>query len=237
MIYILFAAYNEEQIMPAFLANIRCEMERINAHYHVIACTDASTDNTSKIIEDAKSSMPIMLLEQSSKRGLGVAFKRALKAACDESKSDDDIAIFLDADCTHDLKYSEQLIKKINSGYDVVIASRFIKGSSVSGFPLHRMLLSYCASFFFRILFGIKNVRDYTCGYRAYKISVLKKAHDIYQENLITETDFCCLPELLIKLNELKINFSEIPFLYTYDAKIGESKMNIRRLIDRKSVV
>lgn len=231
MLYILFAAYNEEQIMPAFMDNIKAEIEKLNVDYAVIPCTDASTDNTAKVIAGYKSSMPIILLEQTQERGLGVAFRRALEAVCDVSKSDDDIALFMDADCTHDLKYASPMIEKIRAGNDVVIASRFLPASTTSGFPFHRTLLSYGASIFFRILFPIKGVKDYTSGYRAYKVSALKKAYQHYGDELIVEKNFCCLAELLIKLKKLECRFVEVPFSYDYGARGGGSKMQISTLI------
>lgn len=231
MLYIIFAAYNEEQVMPDFMANIKSEIEKLQLEYTVIACTDASTDNTAKIIESYNSTMPVKLLPQTQERGLGVAFRRTLKAVCDESTSDEDIAIFLDADCTHNLEYSASMIAKIHSGNDVVIASRFAPGSTVSGFPPHRMLFSYGASFFFRILFPIKGVKDYTSGYRAYKITILKKAHEYYGHKFIEENDFCCSPEVVLKLRKIGAKFSEVPFSYRYDLKLGASKMNIKKFV------
>lgn len=227
----MFAAYNEEQVMPDFMANIKSEIEKLQIKYEVIACTDASTDNSAKIIESYNTIMPVKLLPQTQKRGLGVAFRRTLKFACDESISDEDIAIFLDADCTHNLEYSESMIKKILAGSDVVIASRFAPGSIVSGFPAHRMLFSYGASFFFSTLFPINGVKDYTSGFRAYKITILKKAHEYYGDRFIEENDFCCSPEVVLKLRKIGAKFSEIPFSYRYDLKLGESKMNIIKFI------
>ncbi len=231
MIYILFAAYNEEQVMPYFLNNIQQEMAKTGLPYKVVACTDASTDSTAAIIEAHKSTMPIVLLEQKNERGLGVAFHHAIDAVCDIAEDDNDIVIFLDADCTHDLCYSKSLVGEIAKGYDVVIASRFTRTSTISGFPLYRMVISMGASLFFRLLFPIKGVKDYTSGYRAYTVKVLRKAKRYYKDRLIEEKDFCCLPELLIKMRVLNVRMREIPFTYNYGQKIGESKMNILNLI------
>jgi dolichol-phosphate mannosyltransferase len=230
-IYILFAAYNEEQVMPHFLANIKQEMEKIGVPYKVVACTDASTDSTASIIRAHKSEMPIELLEPINERGLGVAFRHSIDAICDIAEREDDIVIFLDADCTHDLYYSAKLMEEIAKGNDVVIASRFTPTSTISGFPLYRTAISMGASLFFRLLFPIKGVKDYTSGYRAYRVSILRKARAHYNKQLIAEKDFCCAPEMLIKLRHIGAKCAEIPFDYKYGLKLGESKMNIPRLI------
>lgn len=217
--------------MPHFLANIKQEMERTGLAYKIVACTDASTDTTAEIIEAHKNTMPIELLEQRKERGLGVAFRHSLDAICEISDNAEDIVIFLDADCTHDLRYSAKLIEAIQEGNDIVIASRFAENSTVLKFPLHRMLISKAASIFFQLLFPIEGVKDYTSGYRAYSITILKKAKNYYKDRLIEERDFCCLPELLIKMRKVNAVVKEVSFAYNYGLKIGESKMNIVSLI------
>jgi len=231
MIYVLFAAYNESEVMPSFLANIKQEMEKLGEPYTVIACTDASTDNTAEIIANHANTMPIHLIPQTQERGLGVAFRHCLETVCQLSQDENDIAIFMDADCTHDLAYSKVLIAKIREGNDIVIASRFQKESATSGFALHRQMLTMAASVVFRLLFPIKSIKDYTSGYRAYRLQFLQKLQQHYGGIPITERDFCCGPELLIKSRHIGAKFSEVPFDYRYELKIGESKMNIVPLV------
>ena len=79
----------------------------------------------------------------------------------------------MDGDNTHDPKYIIDMVDKIQDGYDVVIASRYTKNSINSDIPYRR---KYWVIFqlYFRILFRIKNVKEYTCGYRAYSLIIQK---------------------------------------------------------------
>jgi dolichol-phosphate mannosyltransferase len=81
----------------------------------------------------------------------------------------------------------------------------------------------------------VRGVRDYTCGYRAYRIGVLKKAVARYGDKLVAERGFACMVELLLKLNALGVRFAEIPMQLRYDQKPTATKMdvgnNVRRLL------
>ena len=83
------------------------------------------------------------------------------------------------------------------------------------------------AKFVYSSILRIKDVKDYTCGYRLYKVSILKKAQDYFGENLIEETGFTCMAEILYKLYCFGGVCSEIPFELRYDNKKGISKMKI----------
>ena len=74
-----------------------------------------------------------------------------------------------------------------------------------------------------RILFPIKGVKDYTCGYRAYSINCLRRAYEKFGEHLIQEDSFACMAELIIKLRSINLSAVEIPIILRYDQKYGKS--------------
>ena len=141
--------------------------------------------------------------------------------------NDDDIIIRMDCDDTHEPIFIIDLIKKINEGYDVVIASRFQKGGGQQGVSAYRKFISYGANLFMKLFFPIKGVRDYSCGYRAYSAKIIKKAIKNYGNYFIQlkGLGFTCTLEKLIKLKLINARFSEIPFVLRYDKKQGDSKM------------
>jgi dolichol-phosphate mannosyltransferase len=83
----------------------------------------------------------------------------------------------------------------------------------------------------------MKGVRDYTCGYRAYRASTIKDAVTRYGDRLIEESGFSCMVELLLKLRRLGIRCYEVPLVLRYDQKGGVSKMRVIRTIRRYLVV
>jgi dolichol-phosphate mannosyltransferase len=73
----------------------------------------------------------------------------------------------------------------------------------------------------------VKNVRDYTCGYRLYNIDLLERGFKKFGEAFIEEAGFTCMAELLYKLYLVGAVFEEVPFVLRYDFKKGQSKMKV----------
>mgnify|MGYP001168651835 CR=1 FL=1 len=111
------------------------------------------------------------------------------------------------------------------------MASRYRAGSRTVGVPVSRRLLSYGGSLLFRALFPIRGVRDYTCGYRAYRASVLRQAVGQYGPRFMDQDGFQSTVDILLKLRAMNLLFGEVPFLLRYDVKEGGTKMNIPRTV------
>jgi len=137
----------------------------------------------------------------------------------------------MDADNTHPAGLTIRMIRLIRGGNDIVIASRYRSGSYVRGLPLYRRFLSYGGGWLFRILFPIRGVRDYTSGYRAYRVSALSQLMSRYGEDFISEKGFASMVDLLLRLREQQLIFTEVPLILRYDLKPGRSKMNVSRTI------
>jgi dolichol-phosphate mannosyltransferase len=118
-----------------------------------------------------------------------------------------------------------RMVGLIREGHDVVIASRYVQGARVLGVPLHRRVLSGGASLLLRVFFPITHVRDYTCGYRAYRAGCLKDAFERYSDALIEQKGFSCMVDVLLKLRAMGLIMTEVPLLLRYDRKHGMSKM------------
>ena len=99
--------------------------------------------------------------------------------------------------------------------------------------PPLRRVTALGAAALFKTIHHVRGVWDYTCGYRAYRVSILKKAVACYGDKLVVERGFACMVELLLKLNALGVEFAEIPLQLRYDQKPTATKMgvgsNIRR--------
>src|SRR6478735_3071728 len=99
----------------------------------------------------------------------------------------------------------------------------------VRGVPPLRGLTALGAAALFKLVHPVRGVWDYTCGYRAYRAGVLKKAASRYGDQLIAESGLACMVELLLKLNGLGARFAEIPLQLRYDQKPTETKMGVGR--------
>jgi dolichol-phosphate mannosyltransferase len=115
----------------------------------------------------------------------------------------------------------------IEDGYDVATASRFQTGSRTCGVPPLRHLMAFGARMMFKTIMPIEGVRDYTCGYRAYKLTALRQAMDFYGDQFVSEAGFSCMADVLLKMRRFGFVFGEVPMLLRYDQKLGGSKMKV----------
>ena len=168
------------------------------------------------------------LINHSVNKGLGEALKTGLFYA--KEKADCACVCVMDCDNTQKPKYIGRMLYgmyKSGKAPDVVIASRYCRGSEVFGVAGHRLLTSQGARFVYQLILGVPGVRDYTCGYRLYKREALLAAGELYGEGLIEESGFTCMAELLYKLYRSGASFMEIPFSLHYEDKKGSSKMKV----------
>lgn len=232
-IYMLLPAYNEGEAINPLLNRIKTSIESRGFVYEVIVYNDGSTDNTLDILKQNRYRVPLKIIGKEQNEGLGFAFFGLLKEVLKLSTNENDIAIVLDSDNTHNPEHIYQMVNKIRDGFDVVIASRYLKNSRVVGVVPLRKFLSKCASWLMRVLFPIKGVEDYTCGYRAYGMACLRKAFEKFDYKLIEEKGFAGMTELLIKLRKINVLAVEIPIILRYDQKGGKSKMDVMKTIKR----
>lgn len=227
-IIVLLPAYNEGKALPALFNDIKKYLGEFE--YHVVIVDDGSTDNTVKIIKDWQQQISMELLQQEKNQGLGVAVRRGLKYIS-HSFPIDSIVVTLDADNTHNPKIIPGLVEEIAQGYDVTIASRFCPGGREEGVKLSRKIFSRGAKFLLSCLFSIPGVKDYTCGYRAYKLSLIKKGFEVFGDQFVAEDGFACMAEILIKTSMLGAKITEVPLVLRYDLKQGKSKIKVIKTI------
>jgi len=230
MTYVVLPAYNEADGLPLLLERIRRVFADNGKSYHVIVVDDASTDDTADIAVDFSASMPVSLVQHIENQNLPGALRSGLTAAVGLAQ-EGDVIVTMDGDDTHPPAFINPLLQKIEEGYDIVTASRYQTGSRVVGVPKFRVLMTYGAKLLFQTIMPIPGVRDYTCGYRAYRFNVLKETMDHYGEQFVSEKGFSCMADVLLKMRKFKYVFGEVPFLLRYDQKQGLSKMNVGRTV------
>jgi len=223
MIIILLPAYNEVPGIEQLLGRIG---EVLNHDgYRIVVVNDGSTNGTKEIIAKCSERQPITLLNHRVNLGLGKAMETGILYTCSHFK-DNDILVTMDADSTHDPWMIKEMVQKVDHGADMVIGSRFVEKGAEIGVPLYRRLLSRAVKTLFRVIFPGVKVRDYTSGYRVYRVSLLKKALKIHRP-LVKSRGFAVMAELLLKLNYLKPVVIEVPLVLHYDHKASKSKIKI----------
>jgi dolichol-phosphate mannosyltransferase len=222
--------YNEEGKIESLLNHIDEALQDADVPYQVVLVDDGSRDRTGAIVQSYSARMPIHLMRHEVNKGLGATIRDGLVAAAGLA-GDRDIIVTMDADDTHAPGLILRMVRMISEGYDVVIASRYREGSRTIGVPVLRRALSRGASWLFRAVFPIQGVRDYTCGYRAYRAGVVRGAIARYGEEFLDQDGFQCMVDILLKLRPMHLVFGEVPFILRYDYKEGGSKMNVSKTV------
>lgn len=233
---VVLPAYNEAESLKSLLPELIKSLKGQEKESHIYVVDDGSTDNTAGQVRKISSTKlrqrrgKLTLIRHERNLGLSEAINSGLRRALKDSENDD-IIVTMDADNSHLPGLINRMVRLIEEGNDVVISSRFAAGARVRGVPLGRRILSRVASFLFRFLFPIRGVKDYTCGYRAYKVSLLKKAMAKYGKSFIDQKGFSCMVDILLKLRELDPIITEVPMILRYDLKPGKSKMNVGKTV------
>lgn len=188
--------------------------------FSVLVVDDASPDGTAAIVADMMKKYPqqIFLENRAEKKGLGPAYVHGFRWAM----AHDYAYIFeMDADFSHAPKDLERLYKVLAAGQaEVVIGSRYVKGIQVVNWPLGRILLSYGASLYVRLITSLP-IKDTTAGFVGYKSDVLKSI-DL---NQVRFSGYAFQIEMKFTSWKYGFNIIEVPVIFT-DRQEGNSKMS-----------
>ncbi len=231
-VIVVLPSYNEGPNLGPLFAGIHACMSNARLSYEVVLVDDGSSDITADVLGEGKRKYPLTVVQHPQNRGLAETIRDGLLEALRRTE-DADVIVTMDADGTHIPSVILEMMKLIEGGCDVVVASRFRPGATVRGVPVYRQVLSVGASWLCRVLFPTRGIRDFTCGYRAIRTTALRQALQKYGEKLFDAQGFSCTMDLLLKLRRMKIVFGETPINLRYDLKEGESKMHVSATILR----
>ncbi len=225
-VWIGLPAYNEEATIPALFPRFKEVFATQSTRYQIVLYNDGCTDSTVARALEWKAELRIEIIGKPVNMGLGEGL-RCLITHVIEHGDANDVMFIMDCDDTHHPRQFADMLSALEHGHDVVIASRYRRGSRIAGVALHRQLLSLGAAMLFKTLHNCRGVLDYTCGFRGYRVGVLRRARLKYGERLIEERGFACMVELLLKLNRMGARMVEIPIDLRYDLKQSASKMDV----------
>jgi dolichol-phosphate mannosyltransferase len=213
---VIIPTYNEKENIGSIISIIFA----LEVPFHIMVVDDGSPDGTASIVRDLQKTYPqsLFLLERPGKQGLGTAYIAGFHWAIER---DYDFIFEMDADFSHDPKDLVRLYEACNtSRTDVVIGSRYIIGVNVVNWPLGRILMSYFASVYVRLVTGMK-VMDTTAGFVCYRKEVLK-AMDL---DHIRFKGYAFQIEMKFTAWKHGFHIVELPIIFT-DRKAGSSKMS-----------
>lgn len=215
---VIIPTYNEIENIEAIIKAVFAQKKA----FHILVVDDNSPDLTALKVKELQKEFEgqLFLLQRKGKTGLGTAYIEGFKW-CIEKKYD---YIFeMDADFSHNPSDLERLYSACyEGGADLSIGSRYIGGVNVVNWPLGRVLLSYGASIYVRLITGMK-IYDTTAGFVCYKRQVLESI-DL---DAIKFVGYAFQIEMKFKTHLKKFKIVEVPIIFT-DRVRGKSKMNGR---------
>jgi dolichol-phosphate mannosyltransferase len=214
---VVIAAFNERENVVPLTERLRRILDSLAVDWELLYVVEGM-DGTHEALEAIARDVPrLKVLYRAEPSGLGAAFRRGFDAA----RADADFVVTMDADLNHQPEEIPTLLAaREASGADIVVGSRFVHGSSVTGIPLWKKALSASMNAAMRFLWGLKT-RDKTSGFRLYRGEVLRSL-------TFRNDNFAFLPELLIEASRRGWSIVEVPIRFT--ARVhGVSKMHILR--------
>ena len=212
-VLIISPTYNEKNNIDLFIRTILDNYPT----YHLLIIDDNSPDGTSRKVEKLQKDYNNLFLENRPKKlGLGTAYLHGFKWAQD---NDYNIVVQIDADLSHNPMDISMMVKKLDN-YDLIIGSRYIQGVSVVNWPLRRLMLSYGANTYSRIITGMP-IMDSTGGFKAWNIEVL---NDIHLDSVRSQ-GYSFQIEMNFRAWVKKYKIKEVPIIFS-DRTIGKSKMS-----------
>jgi dolichol-phosphate mannosyltransferase len=227
-IFLGLPAYNEEASIAPLFQKVEDLNRSLPEPLTVIVYDDGCTDGTKEQVSLWMERLDISYLDGIVNKGLGEGMNALLHEFASKGK-DGDLLVVMDCDDTHDPAQIPEMTSVISAypGTDVVIASRYRRGATITGVPFSRVLLSIGAALLYKMVHPARHVRDYTCGYRAYTFDVVGRTTSMYGSDILKERGFACMVELLLKVKNVGARFREIPMRLAYDNKLSASKMDV----------
>jgi dolichol-phosphate mannosyltransferase len=212
---VIIPTYNEIENIESIVRAV-FSLEKI---FHILIVDDNSPDGTAqKVTELQKEFSEKLFLEvRKKKSGLGTAYVHGFKWALDKNY---EFIFEMDADFSHNPNDLERLHEACVNGADLAVGSRYVTGVNVVNWPLSRVLLSYFASVYVRMITGMK-IMDATAGFICYKKHVLETIN----LDKIKFIGYAFQIEMKYRAFAKKFNIQEVPVIFT-DRTKGQSKMS-----------
>jgi dolichol-phosphate mannosyltransferase len=213
---VIIPTYNEKENIEAIIRAVL----GMGPHFDILIVEDNSPDGTADIVRGLQSELGdrLHMLERKGKLGLGTAYIAGFKWALERHY---EYVFEMDADFSHDPKDLPRLYSKCaDEGYDVAIGSRYVSGVNVVNWPMGRVLMSYFASKYVRLVTGLP-IHDTTAGFKCYRRQVL----ETIDLDHIRFKGYAFQIEMKFTAYKCGFRIAEVPVVFVNREK-GVSKMN-----------
>lgn len=213
---VIIPTYNEKENIENIIRAV-FGLEKV---FHILIIEDGSPDGTAAIVKELMKEFPtrLFLVERTGKLGLGTAYIAGFKWGLEHGY---DYIFEMDADFSHNPNDLPRLYSACaQDGFDVAIGSRYVSGVNVVNWPMGRVLMSYFASKYVRIVTGL-DIHDTTAGFKCYKRRVL----ETIELDKIRFKGYAFQIEMKFTAVQCGFKIKEVPVIFV-NRELGTSKMN-----------
>ena len=215
---VIIPTYNEKENIENIIRYV-FSLEKV---FHILIVEDNSPDGTAQIVKRLMQDFPerLFIEERKGKLGLGTAYIHGFKWALSKGY---DYIFEMDADFSHPPKDLLRLYDACVKGADMAVGSRYVDGKiSVVNWPIGRVMMSYYASYYVRLVTGMK-IGDATAGFACYSRKVLERI----KLDKIKFIGYAFQIEMKYTVHKLGFKIEEVPIIFT-DRVLGQSKMSMK---------
>lgn len=212
---VIIPTYNEKENIEAIIRKTLS----LEDYFNILIIDDGSPDGTATIVKRLIAEYPerIYIVERTGKQGLGTAYICGFRWAIENKY---DYIFEMDADFSHNPEDLHHLYIGCRDNYDLTIGSRYVSGVNVVNWPIGRVIMSYFASMYVRIVTGMK-VMDATAGFVCYRRNLLEAIN----LDKIEMKGYGFQIEMKYTAWKLKYKVGEVSIIFT-DRTLGTSKMS-----------
>ncbi len=212
---VIIPTYNE-------IANISAMIDKVfslDGEFDLLVIDDGSPDGTAAVVKERRAELPgrLFLIERAGKLGLGTAYLAGFRWALEHGY---DYVFEMDCDFSHNPDDLVRLYDMAASGSDVVVGSRYVCGVNVVNWPMSRLLMSYFASVYVRVVTRMP-VRDATAGFVCYS----RRALETLDLDAVEMKGYGFQIEMKYSAWRLGLRVSEVSIIFT-ERQLGASKMS-----------
>jgi len=213
--FVVIPTYNEKDNLQRLIELVLQQ----DPSLHVLVVDDNSPDGTGQLADTlARENSRLSVLHRPSKMGLGSAYRDGFRYAMALGA---DLLIEMDADFSHDPEVLPLFLEQIKT-CDLVIGSRYLNGISVVNWPLRRLMLSYGANWYTRLITGLA-IMDCTSGFKCFRRRLIEQI----ELDQIGSDGYSFQIEMNFRAAELGARIVEVPIIFI-DRRAGQSKMSKR---------
>ncbi len=230
MIYVCIPSYNEAATVGLLLWKIRQVFTGFPREYHLLVLDDGSTDATAEVLEPYARVLPLTVLKHPARRGYAASVETLLRRAVElTDRPKRDAAILMHADFAHNPQTLPDLVRRVDSGADVVVAEGKIEGEPSRA---HRWLRHY-APLLLRGVVSVAGVRDVVSGFAIFRLVVLRNAIRSQQRELLVSNDWAANAELYWRTSRYARRVEALTSSERHDLRGRPTRVQVRESIAR----